>query len=207
MGSMKKQGPKRPGRVRVIGGALRGRRLRVPGGLAVRPTSDRVREALFDLLGDRIVGATVLDVYAGSGAVGIEALSRGAAGAVLVESHREALDVIEENLALDPLLAGARVIASDVAPAVKRLAREGTLFSIVFMDPPYGPELERGLRLVSRAGLLAPDGIVIAEHEAHSIPRPTAGLVARLSRSYGRAALTIYDPSGDQPEAGFSVPR
>jgi len=199
----------RPGRVRVIAGALRGRRLKVPSGLEVRPTSDRVREALFDLLGDRIAGAMFLDAYAGSGAVGIEALSRGASGAVLVESHREALEAIEENLAIDPLLeTGARVIASDIASALNRLFREKTLFDIVFMDPPYGPELERGLRLVSRAGLLASGGIVIAEHETRNIPRPTAGLVARMSRSYGRAALTIYDPSGDTlPVAGYSGPR
>ena len=191
--------------MRVIGGALRGRRLKVPPGDAVRPTSDRVREALFDLLGDRIVGATILDAYAGTGAVGIEALSRGAAAAVLVESQEEALEAIAGNLALDPMLtAGARVIGSDLAAAVQRLEREGARFSIVFMDPPYGPEVERGLRLVARARLVAPGGIVIVEHEAREMPRPVPGLDAAQSRSYGRASLTIYRLS--EP-AGASGPR
>ena len=186
--------PARNGRLRVIGGLLKGRRIgTLPGG-AIRPTGDRVREALFDILGRRIEGAAFLDVYAGTGAIGIEALSRGAAEAVFIENDPAAADLIRANL----WLVGAagtrgRVVARDLPRAASLLESEGRLFDLIYLDPPYaGGELERGLRIAGGSGLLAPAGIVIAEHEARTAPPSCATLSAYRTARYGRAALSFY---------------
>jgi 16S rRNA (guanine(966)-N(2))-methyltransferase RsmD len=180
------------GTLRVIGGSFKGRRLRVPRG-AVRPTSDRVREALFDILGEAIVGSVFLDGYAGTGAVGIEALSRGAREVTLVENDEGTLRTLRGNLAVDPgIESRARVIPSDLALALRRLRREGVLFDTVFIDPPYGAELDRGLRLVGSSGVLAEGALVIAEHETRHPPAPPRGLLPVRTRDYGRAALSLF---------------
>jgi 16S rRNA (guanine966-N2)-methyltransferase len=179
--------------VRVVAGRLGGRRLKaVPGG-GTRPTSDRVREALFSVLGDRVVGARVVDLFAGTGALAIEALSRGASEAVLVEQAARAVTVIRENLAALGLGEVAAVRRTR-AETWLRGQRDGP-FDLAFLDPPYAIPvgLLAGLLAgLARPGTLAPGAVVVVEAAARSEPPPwPAGLVPDPPRRYGDTALHL----------------
>jgi 16S rRNA (guanine966-N2)-methyltransferase len=177
--------------MRVIAGRLGGRRLGAPRGQATRPTSDRVREALFSALGD-VSGARVLDLYAGTGALGIEALSRGAARATFVDNARPALAALRENLASLDLTGETSVIAQPVARAAASI--EGP-FDLVFADPPYAAvaEVPAAVASLVARGALAPEARVVVEHASRDPAPALAGLAARPSRTYGDTAITIYD--------------
>ncbi|HET6372047.1 MAG TPA: 16S rRNA (guanine(966)-N(2))-methyltransferase RsmD [Candidatus Polarisedimenticolia bacterium] len=178
--------------IRVIGGQFRGRRLQTLSGITLRPTSDRVREALFDILGQKVVGAAWLDAYAGTGAVGIEALSRGAAKVVFVEKDPEAVDLLRRNLRYVGE-APYEVIPADLVVAIGMLANRGLGFDIIFLDPPYaGGELDRALRLVSTTMVLKPGGLLVAEHGARTTPPSPERLSAVRTVSYGSSSLTFY---------------
>lgn len=180
--------------MRVISGTARGRRLVAPDGPATRPTPDRVREATFNALGslDAVVGATVIDLFAGSGALGIEALSRGARSAVFVESAPGAAKVLRENVAASGLGERARVLAMPMTRAIRALAREGVTLDGVLADPPYGEGLvQQLLEAVLRAGVLAEDGWIAVEHETAEAPVPGPELTLVTSRRHGRTALTL----------------
>ena len=171
--------------MRIVAGEHRGARIFAPQGKDTRPTSDRVREAAFNLIGP-VDGATVLDLFAGSGAMGLEALSRGAASAVFVETDRDALRTIERNL--EKLrVTGARVVPLDVLQA---LATERNTYDLVLCDPPYGyPGHERLAPYLAR--VLAPDGLLVYETGAREEPE-IQGLSVRTSRTYGSARLTLF---------------
>jgi 16S rRNA (guanine966-N2)-methyltransferase len=164
--------------IRISAGKWKGRRIEAPPG--ARPTSSRAREALFDLLGPRLSGARVLDLFAGSGAVGFEALSRGASSAVFVETDAGALGRTLDRLhAADE---GARILACDADSAVARLISRGESFDLIFCDPPYGaPRLPGGL-----ASVLAPGGELVIQRDAGSSCPPVSGLSAVRTRAYGR---------------------
>ena len=176
--------------MRIVAGSRKGHTIYAPKGLETRPTSDRAREAAFNLIGP-VDGVRALDLYAGSGAMGLEALSRGAAQAVFVESDRDACRTIERNL--DKLrLTGAAVICDDVTRALAAEAAAGRRYELVLVDPPYSlfsevePVLSRYLPAV-----LAEDGIVVvetSEREEPEIPLPK-----RTSRRYGSARLTVFE--------------
>ncbi len=180
---------------RVIAGSARGIRLAAPGP-GTRPLSDRVKQTLFAILEPELAEARVLDLFAGSGAAGIEALSRGAASATFVESDAAALRVIAENLERTHLAAGGRPIRAD---AVRWLVSDGAAagpFDIVFVDPPYA---EREMlvtvleKLGATAGLLATDARVVAKHFWRDRPPPAVGLLASdRERRFGETALTFY---------------
>ncbi len=173
----------------MIAGTLRGRRIEAPPGWATRPTADRVRTSLFDLLGNAPEGARVLDLFAGTGALAIEALSRGASSAVLVEHDAHALRALRKNIANLGLEARARVIAAD---ALGRGVRLGGPFDLAFLDPPYRTDL--GARALPAAiGALAPGGIAALESDARApeIQAP-AGCVVWKARRYGDTRITIY---------------
>lgn len=162
-----------------------------------RPTSDRLRETLFNVLAPRIEGAVFLDLYAGSGAVGIEALSRGAAEAIFVENAEAALKAIRKNLASLGIKGGYALEQRSAAAAVKRLATSGKQADIVFLDPPYADasEYETVLGLLGGecAALLAPGAIVIAEHLKKYEPAEGFGAIARYRLlKQGDAALSFY---------------
>ncbi|MFA6149373.1 MAG: 16S rRNA (guanine(966)-N(2))-methyltransferase RsmD [bacterium] len=192
--------------MRIVAGKWRGRTLRAPRGTSVRPTTDRVREAVFSILGDVVEGSDVLDLFAGTGAMAIESLSRGAAGAVLVESSPAALAVLKENLAA--LAAeGALCLPLDYREAVRRLAAKRRSFTLVFLDPPYGKGLVgRSAELLSAAGILAPGAVVVAERASRDPEDPLpAGWKERTDRRYGDTRITLYDipdPCGQAPQGG-----
>jgi 16S rRNA (guanine966-N2)-methyltransferase len=177
--------------MRVIAGALGGRRLVAPKGRDTRPTADRVREALFAAL-DSVEGARVLDLYAGSGALAIEALSRGAKHAVLVEQSVHALRALRENLAALELDDRCKVYRTSVERALHALRHER--FDLVLVDPPYA-EIEAAARIVERlvrAGVCATEARIVLEHAARSeAPRLTGAELTR-TRRYGDSAISIY---------------
>jgi 16S rRNA (guanine966-N2)-methyltransferase len=186
--------------MRITGGSLRSRALRAPRGQATRPTSDRVREALFGILTSAHVleGARVLDLYAGTGALALEALSRGADRAVLVESSREALVATRGNVTSLGMEARAQVLACDVRDAARRLARLGP-FDVVFADPPWAMvdsgEAPRVLADMVAASLLTPEALVVLEHAARTPSPDVTGLTSTQTRRYGDTALTFYKPA------------
>lgn len=177
--------------MRIVAGSRKGHRIDAPKGLATRPTGDRVREAAFNLIGP-VDGTSVLDLYAGSGAMGLEALSRGADRAVFVEADRGACRTIERNL--DRLrLTGATVLCDDTLRVLGAEALAGRRYDLVLVDPPYEawpglePRLARALPPV-----LAADGLLVVETAARV--EPDLPLEQRTSRRYGSARLTLYRP-------------
>jgi len=174
--------------VRIIAGSHRGTKIFAPKGLDTRPTSDRVREAAFNLIGP-VDGAAVLDLYAGSGAMGLEALSRGAESVVFVESDREACRTIDRNLA-KLRLGGARVACSDV---LRFLAGERGTYDLILVDPPYGMVESLAMRLAAYLpAVLADDGLVVLE-TASKIEPALSPLTVRTSRRYGSTRVTLLE--------------
>ena len=175
--------------LRVTGGTARGIPLVEPRGVRLRPTSALVREAIFNILGDLVTDATVLDLYAGTGALGIEALSRGADRATFIEAHPAACEAILKSLARTGLAAQGSVLRGRLPSALGSL---GERFDLVLLDPPYDAE-EAGEVLVALEARLAPGGRVVYEHGSRYNPpqRPT-GLKLDERRVYGDTALAIY---------------
>lgn len=175
--------------MRVIAGALRGRRFAVPR-RGVRPTSDRVRESLFASLGD-VSDTVVLDLYAGSGALGIEALSRGAASVVFVEQATSCASVLSRNLEALGLLERSRVLRVDALRGIRMLAREGAGFDLVLADPPYAADALASLlpELVESGILHTGATLVVERGRRHSVPA-VAGLTLVDDREYGDTVLT-----------------
>ncbi|XXY38048.1 16S rRNA (guanine(966)-N(2))-methyltransferase RsmD [Sorangium sp. So ce260] len=177
----------------MIAGRLGGRRLAAPRGEGTRPTADRVREALFSSLGD-VTGALVCDIYAGTGALGIEALSRGARRAVFVESGRPALATLRENLAALGLAEATRVVPLPVERALDLLRDEGP-FDLALLDPPYAAlarAAAAAARLAGPLGLLAPAGRLVLEHARRDPSPEIAGLTCAAVRTYGDTAVSFY---------------
>ncbi len=178
--------------MRVTGGALGGRRLRVPPS-DVRPTADRVRESLFGSLAG-VAGARVLDLYAGSGALGIEALSRGARTVLFVDRSARSLRTLRRNLDELDLRERAQVVREEVVGALRRLAREGARFDLVLADPPYASgEALRAVLEVAAGGILAPGGVLVVEcSRRHPLPTPE-GLTPIDERHYGDTAIVRFE--------------
>jgi 16S rRNA (guanine966-N2)-methyltransferase len=185
--------------VRIITGRYKGAILRTIKGDSVRPTQDRVREALFSILGDKVVGATVLDLYAGSGGLGLEALSRGAVSCTFVERSRPVAAVLQENI--DRIGAqNCRVFTAPTDRALPRLAADGIRFDIVFMDPPYGKDLvPTTMQRLGHHKLLNSQGRVVAEHEyRNALPTEIPPFYRIDTRRYGDSSFTIYTPLLDK---------
>jgi len=185
--------------MRVIAGTYRSRILKSLKGLALRPTSDRLRETLFNVLGPAVAGARFLDVFAGTGAVGIEALSRGAAEVVVIEKHPPAVALIRKNLESLGVRSGATVLGADALRGLEMLAAkrkaDRAAFDFVFLDPPYAAaeEYARVLRALGSASFLAPGSVVIAEHHKKFDLPVHAGSLARFRiLKQGDAALSFY---------------
>jgi len=178
-----------PGSVRIVAGACRSRRLRVPAGVTVRPTSDMVRAAIFDALGP-VGGLSVLDLFAGTGAMGLEALSRGAAGCVFVEQDRMVAKVLRANIRDLDYLAASRVVVADYHAALQDIMHAGERFDLLFVDPPYRmlPEAEVTLEPLAPS-LLQDCGVVILESGKAS--RPTLGASPVFDRVYGDTRVTM----------------
>jgi 16S rRNA (guanine966-N2)-methyltransferase len=181
--------------MRVIAGKYRSRTLRSLKGQALRPTSDRLRETLFNILGPAVEGATFMDLYAGTGAVGIEALSRGARSAVFIEQHAPAAILIRRNLDSLAIKSGVEILSVDVMRGLKRLEARHARAQFIFLDPPYAAteEYENVLEFLGESSLLAPGGRVIGEHlKKRSLPARVGELELVRVVEQGDAALSFY---------------
>ena len=181
--------------VRVIAGKFGSRTLKGPRGLALRPTSDRLRETLFNILGVAVEDSVFVDVYAGTGAVGIEALSRGAKRAVFIENHKTALALIQKNLRELGIEQGAELLPLDAVKGLSRLANQGTRADFIFLDPPYADatEYERVLAMLGDSPIVPPGGQVIVEHDRRQKLEERAGNLSRTRVvEQGDAVLSIY---------------
>jgi 16S rRNA (guanine(966)-N(2))-methyltransferase RsmD len=179
--------------VRIIAGEKKGHRIAAPRGLTTRPTSDFVRETAFNLIGP-VDGATVLDVFAGSGALGLEALSRGARHATFVERARPAVTALRANIAALDVAGDAKVFVTDVRAAIRALGKDRGSFELVFADPPYADPGGRVLfASLAEAGILAGGAVVVFEHSSKvAPPDPGDDRVRQSTRVYGDTALTFY---------------
>lgn len=191
--------------IRVVGGEFKGRGLRAPRGLRTRPTAARVREALFDLLGD-VGGSVVLDLFAGSGALGIEALSRGAREAVFVERDRAAAAALAANLArLGIGRDRARVVRGEVLGALQTALRRGWRYDLVFVDPPYAELGGWAQRLAPLLpAVVAKGGRLVVESDRRAppqLPWPVA-----IERAYGDTLIRIYAPPGSGAQRSMAGP-
>lgn len=188
--------------MRIIAGRFRGRTLSSPKSHGVRPTADRVREALFSILGERVRDSRVLDLFAGTGALGLEALSRGAACAVFVDQHREALAALRSNVDRCAVtFPEVEVLALNVPAALSRLAVQERRFDLIFMDPPYGQDwIPKTLDLLD--AVAAPGALVIAEHhEKDAVPESVPPWQVVDRRRYGTVCLTFFGRM-DEPAEG-----
>lgn len=191
---------------RVVAGSAGGIRLLAPDGRDTRPTSDRVKEALFSILAARLEGADVLDLYAGTGQLGIEALSRGARSAAFVERDRACAALLRGNLERTRLADGAEVLAMSADAALVRLAQDGRSFDLVLLDPPYAvahDALRDAASAFAAHSLLRPGAAVVLEHDARHEPEPLVINLQRLrSCRYGGTMLTFYSERSDRPAPG-----
>jgi 16S rRNA (guanine966-N2)-methyltransferase len=181
--------------MRVIAGKYRSRRLVAPAGTQTRPTSDRLRETLFNVVAASVEGSAWLDLFAGTGAVGIEALSRGARTVCFVESSSRAARAIRSNLATLGISQGAEVIERDAAIALGMLDAQTLVFDFCFLDPPYRKpdDYEQVLSFLAQSRLLKPASLVIAEHDKHFDPGEAFGALHRRRRlRQGDAVLSFY---------------
>lgn len=184
--------------MRVITGAARGRRLLELEGMETRPTTSRVKEGVFSALQFDIEGRRVLDLFAGTGQMGIECLSRGAASAVFVDRRKDACELVRKNLALTELSDRARVVNGD---SLEFLNGTEERFDLVFLDPPYASGLqERALERLTAPGfdILAPYGIIVAEHPAGRALSVPASCRLRRAYRYGKIAVTLFRREGNE---------
>jgi 16S rRNA (guanine(966)-N(2))-methyltransferase RsmD len=174
--------------MRIIAGEFRSRRLKTLPGMELRPTSDRLRETLFNVLGDTVRGAIFVDCYAGSGAVGLEAVSRGAASVVFLEQSKAAARVLEENVAALGVQARTRVVEGPVDRGLRKLAAEGLQLGVIFLDPPYAAREEY---ITSLLALSNSPALIVAEHASRTeLAIPPALTRVRLLRQ-GDSALSF----------------
>ncbi len=178
----------------MISGEAKGHKLKTVKGNSTRPTSDRVKESLFNIIAGSVAGACVLDLYAGTGNLGIEALSRGAKEAVFVDRCRECADVINENLVRTRLLELSTLIVNDVDIAIERLSAEGRRFGVVFLDPPYNKNfVEKTLNYIEKSDIILNGGLVVAEHDINdTVPEETGFIKLLRSERYGDTVLSFY---------------
>jgi len=188
--------------MRVISGRYKGRRLRGPRGLDLRPTGDRLKETLFNILGPGLQGSVFVDAFSGTGSIGIEALSRGARDVVFIECSKEGTSLIRQNLDLCGIAAGFRLLAQDIFPALRSLGREGFSADTVYFDPPYHwqpyQDLIETLLAVSIVGLSS--RVILEHHRKSNVPEAGTGYhLARRVRQ-GDNCLSFYTISRDRHE-------
>ncbi|MCL1843989.1 MAG: 16S rRNA (guanine(966)-N(2))-methyltransferase RsmD [Defluviitaleaceae bacterium] len=183
--------------MRVIAGVARRINLTAPEGLSTRPTADRAKESLFNILGTKVKNARFLDIFCGSGAIGIEALSRGAKEAVFVDAEQPAIKALRENLAKTKLESMAEILQMHAEKALEKLMAQKRCFDVIFMDPPYdSPLLSKILKVILSSNLTAPDAVVIAETRRQNDFFPQETVIKTEARIYGLTKFIIIRNEG-----------
>ncbi|MDW7673592.1 MAG: 16S rRNA (guanine(966)-N(2))-methyltransferase RsmD [Bacillota bacterium] len=179
--------------MRIISGQEKGRKLKAPKGFTTRPTTDRVKEAIFNILGDTVVNSAFLDLFGGSGAIAIEAISRGAAKAVISEKDTQALRIIKENIASTGFGDKIRCLKLDALVTIELLRKEGKKFNLIFLDPPYESGLiTKSINAIEASGILATGGYVVAEaSKKEELDLKTSVLSCVKKRAYGDTVIYI----------------
>lgn len=191
--------------MRVISGTARGRTIQAPEGLDTRPVTDKIRQSLFNIWQFDIPGSRFLDLFSGSGSMGIEALSRGAQRAVMVEKRRDAADVIRRNLQNLGLMKNAVVLQEDVFDAVKRLEKKGEKFDTIYLDPPYTVDeiFEPVMQLMGETDLLDPDGVLVIRTRKEKDMAPRYGRLEKYrEKVYGISRAHFYHLADDAQKPG-----
>ncbi|ANE47500.1 DNA methyltransferase [Paenibacillus swuensis] len=180
--------------MRVISGTAKGRSLKAVPGQGTRPTTDKVKEAIFSMIGPYFDGGMVLDLFAGTGGLGIEALSRGMDQGIFIDIEKKSLDVIQDNLKSTRLDAKAETYRNDATRALKALAKRGLTFDLVFLDPPYRMKhVEELVSYMEENALLAEAAVIVVEHDAkHHYPEQMGGAQQHRRVEYGEIAVTVY---------------
>ncbi len=187
--------------MRIIGGTARGRTLLAPPGLSTRPTQDAVRESLFNILRNQVPEARVLDLFAGSGALALESLSRGAASAVLVDNAQQAMRTIRRNVEHAGFAEQCTCLGCDWQAALTRLRGQGQRFDLVFVDPPYD-RVDVSAVCAALTGLLEEDALVVVEHRTGAPPIVQPPLHETDARRYGDTTVTMIRKGGDDDAHG-----
>lgn len=179
--------------VRVISGSARGLKLNTPGDDRVRPTTDRVKESMFNIVQDWVYDSQVLDLFAGSGALGIEALSRGASQAVFCDNSLDSIKIIKSNIEKARLADRSQIVSGDFKRCLRDMEAKNQSFDMIFVDPPYYEGLfEEVLDTIRSCKILKKDGIVIVEHDAKKPIGQVEGLEVYKEKKYGITMLTFY---------------
>ncbi|RKN86569.1 16S rRNA (guanine(966)-N(2))-methyltransferase RsmD [Paenibacillus ginsengarvi] len=180
--------------MRVISGSAKGRPLKAVPGMGTRPTTDKVKEAIFSMIGPYFAGGSVLDLFAGTGGLGIEALSRGMDAAVFIDADKKSVEVVHANLQAARLESKAEVYRNDAIRALKVLGKRGTKFDLVFLDPPYKmTAIAEMIQTMLELGLLADDATVVIEHDASNVWEESIGDLFRKKHvEYGETAVSVY---------------
>ena len=180
--------------MRIIAGSAGGRRITAPKGHSTRPTAERVREALFSILGPPVQDARILDVFAGAGTLGLEALSRGAVRATFIDSGKPALRCLHDNCRSLGFEDSCEIVAGDALKVLRRLANGGSSYHWIFIDPPYATDLAaRTLLILGEGSLCAASSTVVVEHDRRQPPADKVGcLVKKDCRRYGDTELSLY---------------
>ncbi|MFD2612954.1 16S rRNA (guanine(966)-N(2))-methyltransferase RsmD [Paenibacillus gansuensis] len=185
--------------MRVISGTARGRSLKAVPGSGTRPTTDKVKEAIFSMIGPYFEGGVVLDLFAGTGGLGIEALSRGMDKGIFIDIEKKSLEVIQDNLNSTKLAGQAEVYRNDAARALKVLAKRGIKFDLVFLDPPYRmKDADELVSSMEQLGLLASGATIVIEHDANHTYEQQIGRAIQFRRvEYGDIAVSLYACDAD----------
>ena len=194
--------------VRIIAGTAKGIRLKTPKGMNTRPTADRVKESVFGILGVALIDAEVLDLFAGTGNLGLEALSRGAAAATMVDKNIQSVKIMLENAILTDLARAAVICREDVMAALRRLQTTGKSFDLIFCDPPYNLGLApKVLRELDAIDVLRAGGVFILEHSRHEkLPEELKRIVAYRSEFYGETVVSFFIKQEGNNSENCSVP-
>ena len=177
--------------MRVIAGEFKGRKLETPLDNQVRPTSDKVKEAMFSILMNQVWGSTVCDLFAGTGGLGLEALSRGAKKCYFADQSRDSIKLLTENVKRCKATEQSVIFAGDFTRALERLREQVDIFII---DPPYGNGMEfKAMEIIARENLLAEDGVIVVEHDARDVmDDEIAGFTKFKEKKYGKVVLSLY---------------
>jgi 16S rRNA (guanine966-N2)-methyltransferase len=180
--------------MRVISGSRKGTSLTAVSGKSTRPTVDKVKESIFNMIGPYFDGGVALDLYAGTGGLGIEALSRGVTRAIFVDSNRKAIDVIKENLQVTHFQEQAEIYKNDATRALKALIKRGLKFDLVFLDPPYAEQkVESEIAILADHQLLNPSAMIVVETDAEVLLAEKVGRVEKVKEvEYGNTRITVY---------------
>ena len=180
--------------MRIIGGEFRSRKIERPSFDVARPTKDRVREAVFSIIAARLEGARILDVFAGSGAYGLEALSRGAKSCIFVEKHVECTGIISSNIKKLGVVEKTKIRKRDVFECLEDLGRKGEKFDIIFSDPPYGLDITKNiLIMIERYDILSDFGLLVAEHDSkEEIPEGVGTVSIYKQKTYGISSISVF---------------